>query len=134
QPFTSAAHVRRIRRGLGDGIELMTLQGRSPDEQGYYQLLDVANVAHFTVADVRARWANRNYLEIRGYDVRVVGFEGPYGGPRSYDVGACKYKITIFRAADVVIVGADMGVPTDDRNQSFVTIQKAQRIVVRSSS
>jgi len=133
QPFSTTVGLRWIRRGLDDGIELMTLQGRSADEQGYYQLLSLENVAHFTAADVQGRWANRSYIQIKGYDVRVVGFKGPYGGPRSYDVRACKYKITIVRAANVVVVGADMGVPTDDRNQSFVTIQKAQRIVVRDS-
>jgi hypothetical protein len=133
QPFTTATRWQEVGSGFGDGIERLTLQGRSAEEQTYYQLLELDNVAHFTVAAVQGRWANRNYIQINGYDVRVVDFDGPYGGPRSYDVGSCKYKLTIFRAANVVVVGADMGLPRDDRNQSFVTIQKAQRILVRDS-
>jgi hypothetical protein len=123
----------RIDRGRGDGIERLTLQGRGPQEDSFYQLLSLDQVAHAHVADIEARWANRSFVQARGYDLRFVGFRGPSGGPRSFDGGACKYKLSFVRAANVIFVDGQMGDPVTDENQSFITIQRAQRIVIRSS-
>jgi hypothetical protein len=133
QTFTTEVDWQVVERGYGNRIEHLTLQGRGYDERSHYQLLTLDHVVDFTVADVRMRWANRNYVQVNGFDVKIVGFRGPYGGATSYDLGSCKYKITIFRAANVSIVGSVFGSPKHDKNQSYVTIQKAQRIMVRQS-
>jgi hypothetical protein len=133
QTFTTEVGWHVIERGYGNRIERLTLQGRGYEERSHYQLLTLDHVADFTLADVRMRWANRNYVQVNGFDVKIVGFRGPYGGAKSYDLASCKYKITIFRAANVSIVGSIFGSPKHNKNQSYVTVQKAQRIMVRQS-
>jgi hypothetical protein len=133
QSFSAAASLWRIGTpGRGNAIESLTVQGRSASEQTLYRLINLDHTVDFTLADVRGRWANRNYVEVKGYDIRIVGFEGMDGGPNSFS-GSCKYKITIFRAANVLFTGGVMGNPAHDDNQSFITFQKAQRVVVRNS-
>ena len=134
QDFTAEVRPQLLERGRGGGIESMTLQGRGPDEPTNYQLVQLDDVAHVTVADVEMRWANRNFLQINGYDIRVVGLRGFDGGAASFDGGSCRYKLSVFRAANVLVADAVMGKPGTDDNQSFITVQRAQRVVVRAGS
>jgi hypothetical protein len=126
--FTPAAGGRRSRAGYGDRIERMTLQGAGPNNRSYYQLLSV-DVAYFTLAEVRFRWANRSFVEAHGYDIRLVGLHGPDGGAAGYG-GSCKYKLSLVYATNVAILGGLFGQQGNERNQSFVTIQKAGRVLV----
>jgi hypothetical protein len=132
QPFTTAVKPQLITSGYRDGIERLTLQGRSSNESTYFQLLQLDQVASFAGVDVRGRWANRNYVQANGYGVDLVDFQGEDGGPLSYDRAPCKYKLTIFRAANVRVLGSTFGDPANDFNQSYIAIQKAQRVLVRA--
>lgn len=133
QSFTTAVPWTWLSKGNGNGIERMTLQGRSSTESTYYTLVELSPQGGFTMADVRGRWANRNYLQASGYDIRVIGFEGPLGDPDGTTGLACKYKFSVWRAANFTFVGGEMGEPTHDLNTSFITTQRAQRTLVRHS-
>ncbi|MBW3575271.1 MAG: hypothetical protein KY450_10435 [Actinobacteria bacterium] len=132
QTFTTAVPWIRLDRGNGNGIELLTVQGRSSTETTHYRLVDLIPQANFSMADVQGRWANRNYVRASGYDIRVVGFKGPLGDPGATD-GSCKYKFSVWRAANFTFVGGEMGEPTHNHNTSFITTQRAQRTLVRAS-
>jgi hypothetical protein len=123
----------RMERAAGGGIERLTLEGSGPDDAGYRVLLDLERVAHVTVADVRARWANRSFAHVGGYDVRIVGLRGDVGGPLSADGKPCKYRVSIVRAANVALLDSELGRPGRHDEQSFVTVQRAERVTVRSS-
>lgn len=133
QSFTSGVPWLRISSGSGNGIEQLTVQGRSAAESTYYRLVTVKDQSRMTIADVQSRWANQSYAHISGYDVRLIGFRGPDGGPNSYTDGISKYKISIGRASNFTFVGGVMGEPGHDRNKSFLTTQWAQRTLVRHS-
>jgi hypothetical protein len=132
QSFTTAVPWSRIDKGNGNGIELLTVQGRSSTETTNYRLIDLMPQADFSMADVQGRWANRNYVRASGYDIRVVGFKGPLGDPGGTD-GSCKYKFSVWRSANFTFVGGEMGEPTHSQNTSFITTQRAQRTLVRAS-
>jgi hypothetical protein len=131
--FTPTARLELLEKGYGNGIELLTLEGRDAQEDTYYKLLTLDHVADFTLADVEARWANRNLVEVRGYDVRLVGLLAPSGGALSFDGESCKYKVSIWESANVAILRSQFGILGSDQNQSFVTIQRSARILVRDS-
>ncbi len=132
QSFTTAVPWVRIDKGNGNGMERLTVQGRSSTEATHYRLVELASQADFTMADVQGRWANRNYVRASGYDIRVVGFKGPLGDPGGTD-GSCKYKFSVWRAANFTFVGGEMGQPTHSQNTSFITTQRAQRTLIRAS-
>lgn len=132
QSFTTAVPWGRLDKGMRNGIERLTVQGRSSTETTNYRLIDLSPQGDFTMADVQARWANRNYVRASGYDIRVVGFRGPLGDPGTTS-GTCKYKFSVLRAANFTFVGGEMGEPTHDKNTSFITTQRAQRTLVRHS-
>ncbi len=132
QSFTTAVPWTRLDKGNGNGIERLTVQGRSSTETTHYRLVDLIPQADFTMADVQGRWANRNYVRASGYDIRVVGFKGPLGDPGGTD-GSCKYKFSVWRATNFTFVGGEMGEPTHNQNTSFITTQRAQRTLVRAS-
>jgi hypothetical protein len=133
QSFTSTVPWVRIDRGYGNGLEQLTVQGRSSSESTYYRLVTVRNQSRMAIADVQSRWANQSYAHISGYDVRMIGFRGPDGGPNNYTSGVSKYKISLYRASNFTFVGGVMGEPSHDRNKSFITTQWAQRTLVRHS-
>lgn len=132
-PFPADLTWQRLEDGRGNGLEQLTVQGRDAQEDTYYRLIGLDHVAGFTMADVRGRYANSQYVRASGYDIRVNGFEGPDGGPNSYDTGNCKYKLSVYRAANFTFVAGTMGTPAHDRNQDFLVFQWAQRAVVRHS-
>lgn len=131
QPFTTAVVPEVITKGLDNAVESLTVQGRGPDEKTFHRLIDVNYQAHFVIGDVRGRWANRNEVRVRGYDVHIVGFHSPDGGPAGFDGGQCRYRISVQEAANVTVVDGVFGDPTHDRNQDFVVTQWAQRVLVR---
>lgn len=133
QSFTTAVPWTWLSKGNGNGIERMTVQGRSSTESTYYTLVELSPQGGFTMADLRGRWANRNYLQASGYDIRVTGFEGLLGDPDNTTGSPCKYKFSVWRAADFSFIGGEMGEPAHDLNTSFITIQRAQRTLVRHS-
>lgn len=133
QSFTTTVPWVRIEGGHGNGLERMTVQGRSKSESTYYRLITVRDQSGLSIADVQSRWANQSYAHISGYEIRMVGFRGPDGGPYGYTRGVSKYKISVFRASNFTFVGGVMGDPGHDRNRSFLTTQWAQRTLVRHS-
>ncbi len=133
QSFTSSVPWLGISSGSGNGIEQLTVQGRSSAEATYYRLVTVKDQSRMTIADVQSRWANQSYAHISGYDIRMVGFRGPDGGPNNYTDGISKYKVSVARASNFTFVGGLMGEPGHDRNKSYLTTQWAQRTLVRQS-
>jgi len=133
QAFTAAVPWLRINKGVGNGIEQLTVQGRSSAETTYYRLVTIKDQSGMTIADVQGRWANQSYVNASGYDIRMVGFKGPQGGPNNYTDGISKYKISVHEASNFTFVGGVMGQVGDDRNKSFLTTQWAQRTLVRHS-
>lgn len=130
--FTASIPWQVYRRGMHNGIELLTIQGRSEDEQTYYDALTL-NGADNYAAEIEVQWTNRRLARISGHNLRLVGFRGPYGGPKGMLRKICRYKVQVHRASNVLILGATMGRKSDDHNLSLVTIQQAVRVVVRNS-
>ena len=130
--FSMNTPLQRFERGLDNRIESLTIQGRSENEQTWYDGLNLKGV-NGHAADVRVRWTNRRLVQVQGHGTRLVGFHGPYGGPRGGESGICRYKIHVYRATNALIVGSTMGMPNDDRNLSFITIQQSTRGMVRNS-
>lgn len=132
QSYTTAVPWAVIDRGIGNGIERLTIESRSADETTYYSFVALSAQAQFTMADVQARWANRNYLRTSGYDVRVVGFRGGMGDPLVASM-PCRYKFSVWRTSNFMFVGGHLGDAAEARNRSFITFQRAQRVLVRNS-
>ncbi|HEV7887576.1 MAG TPA: hypothetical protein VGO92_08450 [Acidimicrobiales bacterium] len=132
-PFGPSVAWEEIAAGLGGGIENLTLQGKNASDTGLYRLLQLDHVARFAVAGVRARWANRSLVEVSGYDVNVVDLEAPDSGRAGADNAICKYKVDIHRAANVTVVGGEFGREGAPPDQSYLSVQQAQRVVVRAS-
>ena len=130
--FGTTTPWRRYDHGLHNGIELLTIQGRSEDEQTWYDGLTLRGADDFAAA-VQVRWTNRRLAELSGHAVRLVGFHGPYGGPRGAEDGICRYKVQIYQSTNALVVGTTMGHSGHDRNLSLVTIQQTVRTVVRNS-
>lgn len=130
--FSMATPWQRYESGLHNGIERLTIQGRSADEQTWYDGLTLRG-ADVQAADVRVRWTNRRLAQIGGHNLRLVGFQGPYGGPRGAEDGICRYKVQIYKSTNVLFAGSTMGMSADDRNMSLVTIQQTVKVVVRNS-
>jgi hypothetical protein len=134
QSFTPAAALSLMANGRGNGIERLTVQGRSASEATYYTLVNLSVQAGFQMADVEGRWANRNNLKTMSvYDTQVVGFKGPFGNPNNDWAATCQYKFSVGRSANFTFVAGEMGQPTDDNNLSFIMTQRAQRTLVRAS-
>ncbi len=132
QSFSTAVPLVWLEKGNGNGLESMTVQGRSAGETTHYRLVDLNHQGGFRMAEVQGRWANRNYVLANGYDISVVGFRGPLGDPGGTD-GTCKYKFSVWRAANFTFISGVMGEPTHSLNTSFITTQRAQRTLVRNS-
>jgi hypothetical protein len=135
QPFTTAVRWQRLERGHDDGIELLTLQGRdsSPSPE-YFRLLDLVDVAHFTIADVTGRWQQAQIVRASGYDVRVVRFDAPDGGRFVTTTGSCNYSFSLYRLANFSFLDGAMGWTADARSELSLVLQVAQRSLVRASS
>jgi hypothetical protein len=131
QAFTTAVPLTLMSSGDGNGIEQMTIQGRSSTEQTFYRLVNLKSQSHFVMADVEERWANRNYLLASGYDISVVGFRGQYADPNTA-TATCRYKISVYQTANFSFIGGVMG-GSGGINLSFLTTQSAQRTLVRGS-
>jgi hypothetical protein len=133
QSFSTAVPLVWLEKGNDNGLELLTVQGRSAAESSYYRLVDLNQQGGFRMAEVQGRWANRNLVRASGYDISVVGFRGPLGDPGGTQ-GTCKYKFSVVRAANFTFIDGVMGEPTHSQNTSFITTQRAQRTLVRHSS
>lgn len=131
--FTSHVPWKLYTGGLHNGIELLTIQGRSEDEQTWYDGVWLTGSDLFA-AEIKVQWTNRRVAELMGHNLRLVGVQAPYTGPRGYEDGICRYKIQVYKATNALIVGAVMGRSSDDFNLSFITIQQAARVVVRNST
>lgn len=132
QSFSTAVPLVWLEKGNGNGLELLTVQGRSATESTHYRLIDLNHQSGFRMAEVQGRWANRNYVRANGYDIQVVGFRGPLGDPGGTD-GTCKYKFSVWRSANFTFIAGVMGEPSHSQNTSFITTQRSQRTLVRSS-
>jgi len=117
---------------LHNGIESLTIQGRSADEQTWYDGVWITGADNFT-ADIKVQWTNRRIAQVMGYNVRMVGLQGPFTGPKGCLIGICRYKVQIVKSTNALIIGSTMGRSSDDCNMSLVTIQQSDRIVVRNS-
>ncbi|MDP9418747.1 MAG: hypothetical protein M3P53_01050 [Actinomycetota bacterium] len=111
QSFSTSAPWLRLERGSGNGLEQLTVQGRTSAEGTYYRLVTVRDQARMTIAHVQGRWANQSYAHISGYQIRMVRFRGPDGGPSSYTDGVSKYKISVGRASNFTFLDGVMGDP-----------------------
>ena len=132
QSYTTAAPWAVIDKGIGNGIERLTIQGRSSTEATHYSLVLLSNQARFAMADVDGRWTNRNYLRTSGYDIRVVGFRGTVGNPNGVK-STCQYQLSVWRTSNFSLFGGQLGEATHALNQSFITFQRSQRVTVRNS-
>jgi hypothetical protein len=130
--FTESVPWRVYVSGMHNVIELLTIQGRSENEQTFYDALTL-NGADNYAAEVKAQWTNRRMAGISGHNLRLVGFQGPFGGPKGMLRKICRYKVQVYKASNVLIVDATMGRNSDDHNMSLVTIQQTVRVIVRNS-
>jgi hypothetical protein len=133
QSFTSAVPWAQMTTGDGNGVEEMTIQGRSSSEQTYYRLIYAKSQSRFAMADVQERWANRNYILASGYEISLVGFRGEYSDSNT-SITTCRYKVSVYQSANFTFVGGQLGSPSSNNGLSLLTIQSAQRTVVRNSS
>jgi hypothetical protein len=130
--FSTSTPWQRYDQGRHNGVEQLTIQGRDANELTWYDGLTLRGADNFA-AEVKVRWTNRRLAEVSGHNLRLVGFQGPYGGPQGAVDGICRYKVQIYKSTNALMVGATMGRSTDDQNMSLLTIQQTVRIVVRNS-
>jgi hypothetical protein len=101
---------------------------------GYYRLLTGLNANGLELRDLTFGVCGQSFAELRGCTtVGIYDCEGAYGGDNSYDKASAKYKIALVNCANVDIAGLELGDPTHDRNQSFVTINASADVTVRES-
>jgi hypothetical protein len=101
---------------------------------GYYRLLTGLNANGVELRDLTFGVCGQSFVELRGCtNVGIYDCEGAYGGDNSYDKASAKYKIAIVNCANVDMAGLELGDPTHDRNQSFVTINASANVTVRES-
>ncbi len=131
--LTEGSRVYRYGSGRGNGVELLTVEGGGADDETYHRLLDIGYQIDFHLADVTARWANRNFLDASGHGITIVGLTGIEGGAAGYEPEPCKYKVGFGPATDVVVVDSVLGSPDHDRNMSLMTTQFVYRALVRNT-
>jgi len=134
QGLIAGSDLFHYQGGIGNGLELMSVEGPSEDETSFYQLIKVVKQVDFRIAEVDARWANRNMIDASGHNLTLIGFTGIEGGAGGYELEPCKYKIGFSPATDLTIVSVEMGSPDHDRNMSHLTIQFVYRAVIRNSN
>lgn len=134
QLITTGSELYRYDGGRDNGVELLTVEGISAEDTTYHRLIDVRDQVRFRLADVTARWANRNFLDASGHHLTLVGFTGIEGGAGGYELEACKYKAGFGPATDVVVVDGTFGSLEHDLNMSLLTMQFVYRAVIRSST
>lgn len=131
--LTEGSRLYRYRSGMGNGIELLAVEGGGPDDLTHHRLIDASYQVDFHLAEVTARWANRNFLDASGHGISVVGFTGIEGGAAGYQPEPCKYKVGFGPATGVVVVDSVFGSEDDDRNMSLMTTQFVYRAVIRNN-
>ncbi len=119
--------------GVGNGVERLTLEGGGPEDSSYHRLIDASYQVDFRMADVTARWPNRNFLDASGHRITLVGFTGIDGGANGYQPEPCKYKVGFGPATNVTVVDSTFGSADDDRNMSLMTLQFVYRALIRNS-
>lgn len=134
QDLTVGAVAARYEHGHRNGIELLSVEGVSAADLGYHRLVDARDQVDFRIADVAARYANRNFMDVSGHHLTLIGFEGIEGGAGGYELEACKYKVGFGPATDVEVIASTFGSPDHDLNMSLLTLQFTYRAVVRNST
>jgi hypothetical protein len=131
--ITEGSELFRYPEGNGNGVELLTVEGGGPDDTSYYRLIDVTSQIDFRLADVTARWPNRNAIDASGHDITVVNLTAIEGGAAGYQPEPCKYKLGFGPTTDVIVVDSEIGSPDSDENMSLITMQFAYRAMVRNT-
>ncbi len=134
QGLTVGSALARFDFGIGNGMELLTVSGISADDTSYQRLIDARDQVDFRVADVTVQWANRTMLDASGYGITLIGLTSIDGGAGGYELEACKYKVGLGPATDVVIVGSTFGSQEHDLNMSLLTLQFVYRAMIRNST
>ena len=106
----SVARVADESVGLGEG--------GGPDDTSYYRLIDVTSQIGFRLADVTARWPNRNAMDSSGHGITVVNLTAIEGGAAGYQPEPCKYKLGFGPTTDVIVVDDDSPDGTADLARS----------------
>ncbi len=119
--------------GRANGIELLTVEGAGPDDMSYHRLVDASDQIDFRVAEVTARWGNRNFIDAGGHGITVVGLTAIEGGAAGYQPEPCKYKVGFGPATNVTVVDSQIGSTDDDQNMSLMTMQFVYRALVRNT-
>ncbi|MGF1596691.1 MAG: hypothetical protein ACFCVK_07125 [Acidimicrobiales bacterium] len=133
-PFiTEGAGLYRYPTGWNNGLELLTVEGAGRDDTSYHRLVDASQQIDFRVAEVTARWGNRNFIDAGGHRITVVGLTATEGGAAGYQPEPCKYKLGFGPATDVTVVDSHIGSTDSDENMSLITMQFVYRAVVRNN-
>ncbi len=132
--ITKGSELYLYGTGLGNGIELLTVEGSGPEDTTYHRLIDVSYQVEFRAADITARWANRNLIDASGHNITVIGLEATETGAAAYQPEPCKYKVGLGPATNVRLLDSTLGSPDDDRNMSLVTLQFLYRAVIRNNT
>jgi hypothetical protein len=131
--ITEGSELYRLTSGRGNGVELLTIEGRGPDDTTFYRLIDAIGQIDFRLSDVTARWANRNFVDVSGHGITIVGLTATEGGAVGYQPEPCKYKVGFGPATDVTMVDSRIGSLDHDENMSLVTTQFVYRLLVRNT-
>ncbi len=134
-PFISkGSSLYRYTQGIGNGVELLTVEGAGPEDTSYYRLIDASGQIDFRVADVTVRWANRNFIDVSGHGITIVNLTGIDGGAVGFTPEACKYKVGVGPATNVTMVDSELGSLSTDENMSLITTQFLYRAVFRNTT
>ena len=131
--ITAGSKLYLYRYGHSNGIELLTVEGGGADDRTFHRLVDASYQVDFRVADVTARWANRNFIDVSGHGITIVGFTGIDGGAAGFEPEPCKYKVGFGPASDVIVVDSTLGSTSHNRNMSLMTTQFVYRVLVRNT-
>lgn len=119
--------------GHGNGVELLSVEGGGRTDRSYHRLIEAIDQVEFRVAEVTARWANRNFIDAGGHRLTVVGLTAIEGGVAGFEPEPCKYKVGFGPATDVTVVDSQIGSIDHDENMSLLTMQFVYRAVVRNN-
>ncbi len=119
--------------GNGNGVELLAVEGGGPDDTSYHRLIDATGQIDFRVADVTARWPNRNAIDAGGHGITVVNLTAIEGGAAGYEPEPCKYKVGFGPATNVTVVDSEIGSADSDENMSLITMQFVYRGLIRNT-
>ncbi|WP_137815076.1 hypothetical protein [Gandjariella thermophila] len=120
------------------GVERCTVQGKSSTNMEFFWGVDLGDSAFSHVADVLVRWTNAKFIATKGYRNRIVDVDGPDGGAAGYgsagtDGNTVKYRVLAEEGANLTMVGCVWGTSGDTHQQSWMTGEFMQRVVVRHS-